>query len=504
MRATGREGLVAERAQAAPERQASQAAGPVSLRLSDRGRAALVIASAAVLALALVNWLQFLWVVLHGPFGQYDFSSYYAAAAALRANPHTDIYSSAVMARFGAAGHVQVQPPLPYTYPPLLAIALVPLTLLPFHVAARLWVVGNAGLWLLCALILAHELRHLLGKGLAVVGRTSTEGSARPTAWAEAVADPSGIVALAAAGALCLPFAPAVQTLLTGQMNFLVLLPLAAVPWLTRGRQEHWVGVAVAVTAMLKFTPALLLVYLALRRRWEALVAAVVALAALAVVSMAVVGPGVFFAAIPEALHVGGGDAGLGHNEALLAPVIAALTQAAPGWGPAMRVVEYALLAGLAIAVGWVLWRAWRPGATADPARAWDDESAAYALALCALVLLSPAVWVHHYVWILPAAALLLGLTGRALIWAASAAERRTAGTRLGLIVVAALLLGWMLPYNWDTEPTPATTTVFGLPLRPLLLEFRAIGALMLALIAAMLLLWRPGSASAESKDDLQ
>ena len=73
-----------------------------------------VIAAVALLAEA-VAWLWFLWQAAHSPVGQYDFSSYYAAALALRGNPHADIYSTAVMAQAGAAGHVQVQPPLPYT-----------------------------------------------------------------------------------------------------------------------------------------------------------------------------------------------------------------------------------------------------------------------------------------------------------------------------------------------------------------------------------------------------
>jgi hypothetical protein len=459
------------------------------------------VASAAVLALAVGSWLLFIWAIFHGSFGQYDFSSYYAAAAALRADPHVDIYSAAVIAHSGAAGHVQVQPPLPYTYPPLLAIALVPLTAFPFHIAARLWTLGNVALWLGSALLLAHELRRLLRPALATAPTASRSGVARAradslvaewrAAWAGARDDPSGILALAAAAVLCLPFAPAQQTVLTGQMNFLVLLPLALIPWLTRARHERWVGMAVGLTAMLKFTPALLLVYLALRRRWEALAAAVVTLIALALASIAVVGPGVFFAAVPEALRVGSSDAQLGHNEALFAPVMSLLLGAAPGLAPVLRVAEYVLLAALAGGLGWVIWRVGRPSGQNRAAGAPGDvEDVTYALALCALLLLAPAAWVHHYVWVLPAAALVLGLAARTALSAPQAARRRAAGVLLGCAAVASLVLGWFLPSNWDTEPRPATSLLFGLPVRPLALELRALGTLLVAVAAIVLLRW--------------
>lgn len=463
--------------------------------LSARWRVGLVIASGGTIVLAVATWLAFLWHALHAPVGQYDLSSYYAAAAALRSDPHADIYSAAVMASNGAAQHVQVQPPLPYTYPPLLAILLTPLTLAPFRIAARLWLLVNAALWLGCTLALAGELRRQLGKAwLPSDGATAVTG-ARGW-WARAVADPAPLVALAVATALCLPSAPAQQVVLLGQIDLLVLLPLALVPWLSRHGHERWVGSAIALAAMLKLTPALLLVYLALRRRWEALVAALVALVALSALSMAVVGPGVFFAALPEALRVGSGDAALGHNEALLAPLVGVVTAAAPAAASLAHGVEYGLLALLAVAVGWVLWRTGRDHASSAPAR-WDaGEQVAYAAALCAMVLLSPATWVHHYVWVLPAVILALGVTAGAALRAATGAGRGRAALAGGLVVLGAVLLSPSLPYNWDTEPHPGVTLL--LPLRPALLEARAVGTLLVLCVVAGVLLRRARMASRE------
>jgi hypothetical protein len=42
------------------------------------------LVAALVLLVSVVSWLGFLWRSLHRPVGQYDFSSYYAAALALR------------------------------------------------------------------------------------------------------------------------------------------------------------------------------------------------------------------------------------------------------------------------------------------------------------------------------------------------------------------------------------------------------------------------------------
>lgn len=450
------------------------------------------IAALALVALAawVIYLLLVLWSMLHAAVGQYDFSTYYAAALALRHNLRADIYSQAVIARAGALAHVQVQPPLPYTYPPLFAYLLIPLTVLPFRVAARVWMAVNVAIWLGCVALLAVELRRVLRPALSTLGPTQavaeSDLSGVASLWRRAVAEPSALVALAFSATLCLPFAPAQQTLLLGQINFLVLLPLALVPWLTRARHERGVGVAIACAAMLKLTPGVLLLYLALRRRWEALIAAVVALVALTLVSLLLTGPGTFFELLPQALHVGAGDATLGHNEALFAPAFATLSAAVPGFTAIARPLTYALLGALAVAIGWVLWRAPRPNTSSHYPLSADYP--AYAVALCAVVLLSPTAWVHHYLWLLPACAL-AAMTLVLVRLAPSAGERRRARTLLVLAALGCVLLALGLPYEWDTQPRPATTLLFGLPLHGLALELRPIGALLVLLVAAALAL---------------
>ncbi len=482
--------------------------------IGDRARLALVILATLILIMTFGHWALTVIGFLSSEAGRYDFSSYYAAALALRENLHANIYSAVTMAQAGAQAHTLVNPPLPYTYPPLLAIALSPFTLLSFRVLSRGWLMINAVIWMGVIFVFAAQLRYLLGDTLKRQPRaalatsasgaatttttTTTTTPARQAPQSPLLVDPTPLVALALAALICLGFAPAYQTIMTGQVNFLVLAPLVVIPALSSGRHERWVGVMVALAALLKITPILLVAYLLLRRRWEAAASALIAMAALSLLCVVIVGPGVFFAALPQALHVGTGDASLNHNEALLAPLAVALGPA--GGSLAFKLGEYGVLGLLALVVGYVIWRAPSPGpasgltvADADrfaraEMRAHDEiETLTYGMALCAMVLLSPTAWVHHYVWLLPAAVAALGLAGRRALTAVGSRERLRAWGLLALAAVATLALGWGLPYGWDTDPHPQQTAVAGITLWPGALELRPLGGL--ALLVALVIL---------------
>ncbi|HEU4783886.1 MAG TPA: hypothetical protein VFS83_11145, partial [Ktedonobacterales bacterium] len=180
----------------------------------------------------------------------------------------------------------------------------------------------------------------------------------------------------------------------------------------------------------------------------------------------------VALASVGQALHVGTSDASLGHNEALLGPLIGALSTTFPGAQSFLRALEYVVLVALALAVGFVLRRRWHPvrDAVADQ----EKDAAGYGMALCAMVILWPTVWVHHYVWALPAATIAVAL---AVLWI----PRHRGFWQIAIPLFTALccyLLVVTLPYQWDTAASPAMTTYLGLPLRPLLLSLRALGTL--------------------------
>lgn len=453
--------------------------------LRSRGNPLLVAAAGMLLAFW-VYWMAH--EVLRG-IGAYDFSTYYAAARALRLDPHSNIYSQAVLTASAAAGHVTRQPPLPYAYPPLGALVLIPLTLLPFGAAVYAWEAINLALWLATTVLLAVEMRALLAPVLGETATTPISGDTTRASRALEAARPT-LVPLALAILVCLSWAPAMDTVAFGQINFLVLLPLALVPGLLRRGQDRWAGVAIGVAAMIKLTPLLLLAYLALTGRRRALFAALGTLLGLALVTVAIVGPRVALAALPQAMHVSAFDTSLGQNEALLGTVTLALLVLAPGAAGVIRVLEYAALAGLALWIGTVLWarlrslRAEEQNASKNISRAFTElDSLAFAAALCGLLLVSPLAWLHHYLWIMPAAMLVLTVMLRR--WLLAHERRRRAAT-CGLLftLLAILLIGVPLPLGWERTPWLAEPHLFGASLANWLREMRGCGTLLLLGIA--------------------
>lgn len=290
------------------------------------------------------------------------------------------------------------------------------------------------------------------------------------------LADPIPLVSLALALLICLPNQPVFQTILQGQADLLVFLPLALVPGLERRGHPRWTGAMVAVAAMLKFTPAILLLYFVARRRWQVVIAALAVLGGLAVLCAVVMSPSVVLASVTQAFHVGAADASSKHNEALLAPLVWVLNSALPGTSGLLRGLEYVVLAGIALGCGFVLFRWWRPTNSAIVDR--EKDAAGYGIALCLMLLLWPTAWIHHYVWVLPAAATALGLiVARLLIARTLEAVWRT----LRLLLLTGIFCHMVvatIPNAWDSIENPVVTTYWGLPLRPLFLSFRALGTL--------------------------
>ncbi len=425
-----------------------------------------------VIAVTLALWL--VWVVgtALASGGRYDFTTYYVAATALRLDPHANIYSGAVLIHAASVAGGLPYHPLAYTYPPLLAILLVPLSLLPFAAAAVCWYVLNAALWLGCAFLLAGEVRSMLAHGME--GTPPRELSA---------------LALAATLPLCLLSWPAASSLLLGQLGVLVLAPLALVPRLLRQGRDGWAGAAIATAAMLKFTPLLLLGYLVLTRRWRALRSASLALAALASFCVVIVGPGVDLQAVPQALRIGSDDAARANNQALFGVVAVALHASAPSLDTILRLLEYAVLLGIAAATALLLARhAGRTPTSSAPtlARHWDEQdAAAYALALCALLLVAPVAWSHHYTWLLPANALVLGNALRRWRGASQQGKREAAARQLSVVVLATLLINLAAADPLQQALARFPPVILGFSLGVWANELPALGALLLFGIAA-------------------
>lgn len=286
----------------------------------------------------------------------------------------------------------------PYRYPPYAAALVRLMTPLGLQDAMIVWVVANAvsliaGAWLMGA----------------TLGRT----------WRL----PLALATLAV-------FGPAYHTLYDGQINGLVFLALAVGFWgLARGRDVP-AGAGVAAAAVLKLTPAALIVYFAWRRRWRALFAALATVVLLTLVSLPLTGINAFVQyshrayALTDPQHVnpsGANQTATGALARLLLPTAVKTTAArAPH---AIRLLANLFTVALLAATAVLLWprrsppadqgspRAVTPtragaGAGSDVTRgtrgpASLEELLGYGMIIAASLIIGPFTWYHQFVWLL-------------------------------------------------------------------------------------------------------
>ena len=171
------------------------------------------------------------------PYAYSDFATFYSAARCFA--EHRDPYDFGAL---DATGKQSFEGWIGrYFYPPpFAACALRPLVLLPFGVARRLWVLVEAAAYVAAALLLVRGL----------FGRRDAVG-------------------LALVGFLFLPFAPVYLDFKLGSVSGLLLL--LVVVFLRQRRAGHaWrAALVLAAAALLKLTPALVVLYLALRGDWR-------------------------------------------------------------------------------------------------------------------------------------------------------------------------------------------------------------------------------------------
>jgi alpha-1,2-mannosyltransferase len=252
---------------------------------------------------------------------------------------------------------------LQFLYPPLAAVLSVPLALLPTVLVQVGWTVAG---------VLAL---------LAVLHRVGLHG------WV-----------LSLAGTAALFVEPVRQTLGFGQLGIflvaLVVLDLVPGPRVL-SRRLLPEGIWTALAACIKLTPALFVVYLLLVRRTRAFVVALVSGVALTLAA-AVLTPRQSYEFWTRLAH---GNTGLGGsiiyftNQSVLADVVRAL-----GLGAGASLLGLALSAVVAALGTWaaVLWH--RRG----------DVALAVMLGGIGTLLASPVSWLHHFVWVVPLAVVLI------------------------------------------------------------------------------------------------
>ncbi|MGH7085070.1 MAG: hypothetical protein ACREFN_08790, partial [Acetobacteraceae bacterium] len=182
----------------------------------------------------------------------------------------------------------------------------------------------------------------------------------------------------------------------------------------------------------------------------------------------------------------------------LRAPLwLATLVGGQPGTLASAAGVLLVGLVGLAFAAGTVRvgrvpstaraggWRGWLPRYSQPTAQNEVADITGYLWALCTMVLVAPVSWEHSYTWLLPA--ILLGFGAVLLL---GAGGRRRDALLLALLAAGYALTTADFPLGFDhTDQFILTPSVLGVPLRPVFMLIRPLGALLIWLVMGWLFL---------------
>ncbi|HKV83483.1 MAG TPA: glycosyltransferase family 87 protein [Ktedonobacterales bacterium] len=461
-----------------------------------RRRRALHIVVAGLAVAAIVYWLVVAWVALHVNVARQtaDFQIFYGAAAALRAHPAANIYDvRTVQASLIRDGTCAVWPNSAYDYPPLLALALQPLTRFHCDVAFHIWTAANSVLWVVITGLL------IWWAGAAATSRPGGVSAdsvpspkrwlARLHAWWLGQPDPGVSLSLLVIVLSALSY-PLLASLALGQTNFVILCGMLLTPMLARAGHQRMAGGVLAVIALLKVYPVLLIVYYAARGRWRIVIAAVVSGAALiGGMALALGVSGLW--ATRAALATGSDFARAATNESLgqLPTWIALLLGGHASL--TTRLLGYALMGAIALVFVLVVFDvsgrqgrrrtvaasgALLSSPAAERETKQDPELLGYAWTVCTMPLISPLVWLHHLAWLL--------LPLLAALGAVVALPDRHAPTQrrwLAGIAAAYALTSLPLPFNHDFFGVYLSGPwVLGIPLDALAWLARPLGTLAL------------------------
>lgn len=308
---------------------------------------------------------------------------------------------------------------LPFTYPPIAAVVLAPLALLPMTIAGTVLTVGSVAL---AAVVLAVFVRSLAGPtagSLRAAGSLQAAGSL----WAAGWLLPAALL-----------LEPVRSTLAYGQIN-IVLMALVTLDCLTT--EPRWPrGALTGLAAAVKLTPVAFVLFFVLRRDYRAAAWAGVSFAAATAAGFVLAGPDsarywttiVFQTGRP-------GSPATATNQCLQA----VLARAGLDPHTLPGAAAWLLLSAL------VLMAAWRGMRYALAA---GQVCLALSLNAFAALLISPVSWSHHWVWCAPGLLTLADLGRRH--------GRRLAGTVAagGLVLFAAAPQWWLAKFvgpvvNW-------------------------------------------------------
>ena len=293
----------------------------------------------------------------------------------------------------------------PFTYTPLAAWLIAPLTRMSYQSATVLLVVATP----LCAAVTAYAALRRLGTG------SRTAHGLAP--WLALIA----VVALE----------PFPKTMEYAQVNA-ILMALVAVDLLAVPGRSRWRGVLSGLAAAIKLTPAVAILVLLARREWRAaatMAGSAVGLTALAALAAPAESWEFFTSAMWDPGRAGFAD--YSGNQNLKGAIARGLPESA--WNP-----TWAACSLLAVAAAWFLCR--RLGRLQVTSEADDEAGLVLTLQVGVVMVLgllvSPISWSHHWVWCLPA------------LMSVGAATWRWRSTALGLAAIAGVLV-FVLSMQW-------------------------------------------------------
>jgi hypothetical protein len=288
------------------------------------------------------------------------------------------------------------------THPPVAVLVVLPFAGLDYPNATLAW---N----LLSLVALAASL-WLIARGLDL----------RISPWA--------VLPLTALTLLCHPLR---EQQLNGQLNLVLLLLLVGTWSLERSGQPRWAGILLGTATALKLFPGFLLLYFVVRRQWAVVWSALACFAFLTGLSVLVLGAKAYETYFREVIPHLDGCRGYAYNASLvgfwskLFDPGDALVRA---WRHSPALARGAAWLSCAAVTAFALWLARR-------ARTRTAADHAFAVAITAMLLVTPTVW-HHYF-------LLLALP-LALVWKCLPP---TAFPRSLFMLICVLL--WMHPMLW-------------------------------------------------------
>lgn len=210
----------------------------------------------------------------------------------------------------------------------------------------------------------------------------------------------SGWQKLAIAG-LILVNGPLYYSLKQGNSTHFVLLLLIVALFCIRERREIWLGILLAIAALIKIPLFLLGVYFAMRGRWRVVVGFSAALLAIVGASLLLFGVDLHITWFEKCILSFAGKPLAAFNVQSVDGFLARLLNDVDlkSWQPLeisweFKVLRYLLISVLVGGTIWVCWRSKTP-------KTIESEYLEFSIVLCLALLISPISWTHYYLYLL-------------------------------------------------------------------------------------------------------